>query len=291
MDTLCSVCSSDTESICHLLFHCPVAKEVWDRSNIKLPHGGFSRSSVFLNVYHLLFVNGQKGMELQNNSWVWVLWQIWKGRNELVFQKVRSNPILILSKTLEEASIWLEVNTPAKVVSVTQSSDIRTLPKWSPPPFGGLKCNFGVAWEKPNDYSGAAWILRDHNGTTLLHGRRSFSGVQSQMEAELLGLKFAVESMISTRQSGVILESHYQLVREAMLSPQRHDTVRGLANSIHELLVYLYGWQCVHVVASRNKPASDIATSVVKDRRLSSYIARGGPRWLQACLAVEATKN
>lgn len=49
-------------------------------------------------------------------------------------------------------------------------------------------------------------------GMTIMHSRSSFSGVQSQMEAELLGLKFAVESMVSTRQCGVILESHYLLV-------------------------------------------------------------------------------
>ena len=49
-------------------------------------------------------------------------------------------------------------------------------------------------------------------GMTIMHSRSSFSGVQSQMEAELLGLKFVVESMVSTRQCGVILESHYLLV-------------------------------------------------------------------------------
>ncbi|KAH0851231.1 hypothetical protein HID58_094899 [Brassica napus] len=149
----------------------------------------------------------------------------------------------------------------------------------------------GIAWERPNAYSGAAWILRDHNGKTIMHSRRSFSGVQSQMEAELLGFKFAVESMISTHQCGVILESHYQLVREAMLFPQRYVLVHGLVDSIHMMLTDLDGWQCVHVVEERNKPASEIAQSVINENRLSSYIARGGPRWLQLRLCAEATST
>lgn len=77
------------------------------------------------------------------------------------------------------------------------------------------------------------------------------------------------------------------LVREAMLSPQMYPSVHDLVGSIHVLLESLYGWQCTHVVEGRNKPVSDIAWSVIK-KRLLSYIARGGSRWLQKCLTAEA---
>ncbi|KAF3502360.1 hypothetical protein F2Q69_00040656 [Brassica cretica] len=183
------------------------------------------------------------------------------------------------------------INTTEEVERVNHSCASGQVLKWSPPPIGYFKCNIGIAWERPNAYSGAAWILRDHNGKTIMHSRRSFSGVQSQMEAELLGFKFAVESMISTHQCGVILESHYQLVREAMLFPQRYVLVHGLVDSIHMMLTDLDGWQCVHVMEERNKPASEIAQSVINENRLSSYIARGGPRWLQLRLCAEATST
>ncbi|KAF3513601.1 hypothetical protein F2Q69_00000951 [Brassica cretica] len=62
----------------------------------------------------------------------------------------------------------------------------------------------------------------------------------------------SVESMRSTHQWNIIFESHYTL-------------------------------------APRNRPATKIAESVVRDRRFSSYIARGGPSWLLANLNVEAT--
>ena len=291
LDTTCAVCSSASESICHLLFNCPLAQEVWERSNIKIPRGGFSRSSVFLNVYHLLIVNGKNGNEVQSKSFIWIMWQIWKGRNELVFERRQTNPISILSKAIEDANIWFAVNTTEEVERVNHSCASGQVLKWSPPPIGYFKCNIGIAWERPNAYSGAAWILRDHNGKTIMHSRRSFSGVQSQMEAELLGFKFAVESMISTHQCGVILESHYQLVREAMLFPQRYVLVHGLVDSIHMMLTDLDGWQCVHVVEELNKPASEIAQSVINENRLSSYIARGGPHWLQLRLCAEATST
>ncbi|KAG5375245.1 hypothetical protein IGI04_039841 [Brassica rapa subsp. trilocularis] len=73
-----------------------------------------------------------------------------------------------------------------------------------------------------------------------------------------------------------------------MLHPQRYTLVQGLVDSIHELLLYLDGWQCVHVMESRNQPALEIAQSVIKENRVSSYIARGGPRWLQERLSAKA---
>ncbi|KAH0895209.1 hypothetical protein HID58_057638, partial [Brassica napus] len=134
------------------------------RSTIKLPQGGFSRSSVFLNIYHLLIVNDKKGNEAQNNSFIWIMWQICKGRNELIFARTQTSPVSILSKALEEASIWFAVNTTERVESDNRSGRLTTPLKWSPPPVGSLKCNVGIAWERPNGYNGASWILRDHMG-------------------------------------------------------------------------------------------------------------------------------
>lgn len=55
-----------------------------------------------------------------------------------------------------------------------------------------------------------------------------------------------------------------------MLYPQRYTLVQGLVYSIHELLLYLDGWQCVHVMESRNQPALEIAQSVIKGNRVAS---------------------
>ncbi|XP_048608923.1 uncharacterized protein LOC125584472 [Brassica napus] len=41
IDTTCSNCSRESESICHMLFVCEKAKEVWDLANISLPQTGF----------------------------------------------------------------------------------------------------------------------------------------------------------------------------------------------------------------------------------------------------------
>lgn len=72
----------NVDPICHILFHCSTAKEVWERSAIPLPCSGFSMNSVFLNIHHLLVCS--KNSHIAKNlrfSIPWLLWLIWKARN------------------------------------------------------------------------------------------------------------------------------------------------------------------------------------------------------------------
>lgn len=57
-----------------------------------------------------------------------------------------------------------------------------------------------------NENSGAAWILRDDKGKTILHSRSAFSNVETQREAELIAFQWAVRDMINTRQQRINFE-------------------------------------------------------------------------------------
>ena len=111
------------------------------------------------------------------------------------------------------------------------------------------------------------------------------------MEAELLGFHFAVESMRSTHQRNIIFESHYTLARDALLNPAMFPRLCLVINEILSLFPCLQTWQMTYACEAQNRPATKIAESVVRDRRFSSYIARGGPSWLLANLNAEAVSN
>ena len=57
VDITCASCGTESETICHVLFHCRFAKDTWARSHIPPPVGVFSRNSVFLNFHYLLACN------------------------------------------------------------------------------------------------------------------------------------------------------------------------------------------------------------------------------------------
>lgn len=56
-----------------------------------------------------------------------------------------------------------------------------------------------MKWSNVKKELGAVWILRNSEGTVLLHSRRSFLGVWTKDEAFYLSLAWAIESMISLR--------------------------------------------------------------------------------------------
>lgn len=74
VDPTCKVCGNGRETICHLLFSCPLAKEAWKEANIPLPPMGFSTSSVFLNLHHLIVCTTRRDCPLKAKRCIpWVL--------------------------------------------------------------------------------------------------------------------------------------------------------------------------------------------------------------------------
>ncbi|XP_033146952.1 uncharacterized protein LOC103867351 [Brassica rapa] len=88
VDRTCKACGACQESICHTLFNCPTARDTWSAAGLPLPERGLSQNSVFLNMHHLVACTKSKNCSTQlRQSIPWVLWQIWKARNVLVFEK------------------------------------------------------------------------------------------------------------------------------------------------------------------------------------------------------------
>ncbi|XP_013625599.1 PREDICTED: uncharacterized protein LOC106331737 [Brassica oleracea var. oleracea] len=152
---------------------------------------------------------------------------------------------------------------------------------------GTVKCNIGASWSEGSSSSGAAWILRDSNGSVMLHSRRQYSGIGSNREAEFWVILWAVEGMRSTNQQNITFEADFEQARVVFLNPNRFPSLRSLSSTILALLSDLESWRFAHVNTSRNFPATRIAASVTRDNRTQSYVARGGPYWLSQTLNEE----
>lgn len=62
-----------------------------------------------------------------------------------------------------------------------------------------MKCNVSASCDGDTMISGASWINRDSQSHVVSHSRRSYSGVKSFLEAELLAMFWAVESVKNLR--------------------------------------------------------------------------------------------
>lgn len=66
------------ESINHIMFLCPFARQVWALSNIPSPSDGFGDSE-YHNLHHLLsFQTDSYNYEESQSTFSWILWHLWK---------------------------------------------------------------------------------------------------------------------------------------------------------------------------------------------------------------------
>lgn len=104
-DLTCTACGQENETICHVLFTCTAAKDVWSLSGLPSPTLYFSQSSTFLNLHYLVACGSNRNIEERTREAIlWVLWHIWKARNALIFKKkTRLNGMFVMAKAKEEA--------------------------------------------------------------------------------------------------------------------------------------------------------------------------------------------
>ena len=117
-DTSCARCGDPEESINHVFFECPPARQVWTLSKIPSSPNLFPICFLFANMEHLFWRVNPK---MEDHQFAWILWYIWKDRNNKVF----SNLDIDLKETLNlaelESTLWAEahvINNPRLVPEV-----------------------------------------------------------------------------------------------------------------------------------------------------------------------------
>ncbi|XP_013631219.1 PREDICTED: uncharacterized protein LOC106336823 [Brassica oleracea var. oleracea] len=138
-------------------------------------------------------------------SYPWTLWLIWKNRNKFLFEGCESSAVDIVDRVLEDASVWFlaqQLDREGETVDLTLRKGQGK--KWMKPPDKWVKCNFGVHWDTNSLITGASWIVRDKDGETIMHSRRSFANISNLKEAKFIALCWTLESMASHRFDNVI---------------------------------------------------------------------------------------
>ncbi|RYR26958.1 uncharacterized protein LOC107627689 [Arachis ipaensis] len=88
---MCIHCQMEEESVGHCIFDCPDSMEAWRLAELEVPAQQmkpWKRWLEFIQATSLRSHNYSSDIELAAN----LCWQIWKARNELVFNKDRRIP-------------------------------------------------------------------------------------------------------------------------------------------------------------------------------------------------------
>ena len=104
-DICCARCGANEESINHMFFECPPAIQVWTLSKIPTNPVILPKSSLFTNMDHLFW---RVAPPMEDHQFAWILWYIWKGRNNKVFSNLDMDPRDILKLAETESTLWAE---------------------------------------------------------------------------------------------------------------------------------------------------------------------------------------
>ncbi|XP_019102134.1 PREDICTED: uncharacterized protein LOC104789987 [Camelina sativa] len=188
IDERCQICGCEGESINHILFVCPIARQTWAVAGVPSPEFGFHNGSIFSNFHYLLTNQENKSWpEEVRKFFPWVMWRLWRNKNQVSFEGECFSAINSAGKAKDDWFEWVEAQRVEEETilsegnkQVTGGVNLRgevsqTGKLWLHPPKDWLKCNIGTSWSRRNELADAAWVLRDHEGVVLLHSRRAFT--------------------------------------------------------------------------------------------------------------------
>ncbi|KAG2263501.1 hypothetical protein Bca52824_070580 [Brassica carinata] len=105
IDPTCQRCCQDEETINHVLFTCPHATAMW-RCSCILPYHVFTLN-LEENLQALFdFMKSLSESESNRLLVFWILWLLWKSRNEYVFKKRNVHPIEDLRRAIDANTEW-----------------------------------------------------------------------------------------------------------------------------------------------------------------------------------------
>ncbi|CAA7020263.1 unnamed protein product [Microthlaspi erraticum] len=157
-DRSCPRCGDEDETVNHLLFECPEAVKVWTLSDIPIIPGVFPSKAIFCNFDHLIWRAQENGTQDQTLlKYPWILWFIWKARNEKVFDNTDVEPLSTLQSAMSESISWLNAQSPATIKE--QTEPLPLLPRSDETESCLPRCQVDASWGINSSNSGGGFVL------------------------------------------------------------------------------------------------------------------------------------
>ncbi|XP_026447463.1 uncharacterized protein LOC113347985 [Papaver somniferum] len=181
INTNCSFCHQDEESIAHLLIDCPWSRIVFEKAGL---------SVIALPKVTNLFSLFAEWMEGDlNNDFVkrlCIMWNIWKLRNDIIFSNSNISEDLVLKRSSQDFDLCMADGVSDNNVNFSTTCN----PSWYPAHYPYVKINVDAAFVPNNAAAGA--IAHDHNGRFVGCETKTFEATSSLL-AEAVGCRLGME--------------------------------------------------------------------------------------------------
>ncbi|XP_048613351.1 uncharacterized protein LOC125587199 [Brassica napus] len=169
-------CGADDESVNHAIFECPPAIQTWAHASTPMPP--------------TIFPSGK----LDRDPYPWIIWFIWKSRNNKLFKGIDRDPLEIVRHAESECQAWFDANQRTDEVVEEQNTVRNPISE---------RCMIDGSWTHDALFSGYGWTWASSSGALQLLEARNQRRRISPLHSELEALSWAMECMlqVSTCQS------------------------------------------------------------------------------------------
>uniref|UniRef100_A0A7C9CL39 RNase H type-1 domain-containing protein n=1 Tax=Opuntia streptacantha TaxID=393608 RepID=A0A7C9CL39_OPUST len=167
-----------------------------------------------------------------------LLWQLWKARNVIIFRQEVFCPLRTLIRAKQEFAEW-KIRTRLSEDTVSRGSTLHRstssfLVRWKAPPLGFVKINFDRSLFLNSSAGG--FIIRGWGGNLIKAGA-AHHGTSSILVAEARALGDGVRAVVETGFKRVLIEGDNAIVIQAL---QGLITVPWqIAGILHDVSIYL----------------------------------------------------
>ncbi|CAA7047415.1 unnamed protein product [Microthlaspi erraticum] len=161
--------------------------------------------------------------------WPWLLWRIWKSRNDLCYNSKSYDAQEVVTKTLDDVKEWFDNQPQGRV---PQTRNAAAPQRWKPPTGGTFKCNSDASWKLGSDKCSVGWILRDSTGNGKWFGEKVYPTLLSSLEAEAAAMVWAMRVLDNMGYGEVVFETDSQVLFQAIKDPQQWARLASYVNDI-----------------------------------------------------------
>ncbi|RYR56284.1 hypothetical protein Ahy_A05g022025 [Arachis hypogaea] len=190
-DPKCQICLKSPETVEHALLLCDWARATWFGAEGQWTPTVKTVTSIgnwIVECIKKLRAGGGENQERGISKLGFLMWEIWKTRNNKMFQQQEVNPRgTICRAKILEAIYWKLADTQQPNKKEGNHSKTN-LVKWRPPPSNWLKANVDAAFRKETGTGAIAVVIRDYKGRIIL----GFSGkiqTKSSIAAEAQAIR------------------------------------------------------------------------------------------------------
>lgn len=177
----CPICNRYEETICHALWSCDAAVDVWAEGCS--PVQKWSSEVMDFGMVWKKMVQSLSTEDLELSAIV--LRNIWLRRNKFIFESLFNSPANIFKQAETIRAEFKEANC---IEDKNGDPAIREVEKWKKPSEGMIKVNWDAAFMNDSKRMGAGIVCRDQEGDLLFSACMPQSNAMTASQAEAIAL-------------------------------------------------------------------------------------------------------